>query len=144
MSFSRLIFKILVPEKITFSLNDIPKALKFITELTEGKYVSKIEKHEFDKSKILAKKINSRAELLSLLQAVMSSDKGEEIRETLFEHRELIHSLYNNKTHVLGELSKIIVELEIQVKLQERRKGLRSGPPDVTIQLPGGGEVIVK
>lgn len=133
MSCARLIFKILVPEKITFSIGDIPKALNFITDLTDGKYVGKIEQHEFEKSKILAKKINSLAELLPLLQAVINSEKGEEIRETLFEHRELIHSLYDNKTHVLGELSRIIVELEIQVKVQERRKGIRCGPPDVII-----------
>lgn len=144
MSFARLIFKILVPEKITFSISDIPKALKFITDLTEGKYVSQVEKHEFEKSTILAKRINSLAELLPPLQAAMNSEKGEEIRETLFEHRELVHSLYNNKAHVLGELSRIIVELEIQVKLQERRKGIRYGPPDVTIQLPGGSETIVQ
>lgn len=144
MSFARIIFKILVPEKITFSLSDIPKALNFITDLTEGKYVSRIEKHEFEKSKILAKRINSGAELLPLMQAVLSSEKGGELRETLFGHRELIHSLYNNKAHVLGELSRIIVELEIQVKVQERHKGLRHGPPDVILELPGGGEKIVE
>ncbi len=144
MSFTRLIYKLLVPEKITISLSDVPKALKFITDLTDGKYVSRIEKQEFEKFKILAKYINNRAELLPLMQVALGSDKGEEIRETLLEHRELIHSLYNNKVHVLGELSKIIVELEIQVKVQERRMGLRAGPPDVILELPGGGGTIVK
>lgn len=144
MSLTKLIYTIFVPKKISFSpLTDIPKAMKFLSDLTGGKYVGEIEKHEFEKSQIFTRNINTRAQLLPLVTAALLSEKGNDIRETLFEHRELIHALYNNKEYVKDELFKILTELEVQTRLQERGKGIRHGS-DTVIVMPGGGQKLIE
>lgn len=122
MSFTRTIYNLLLPHKIEFSLSDIPKAMRFLSDLTEGKYLETIEKHEIEKFLMLAKHIDERKELLPHVIALLNSKKGEEIKESLLLHRVLIHSMFYNKAHVLGQLSKIIDELEVQVCIQEQAK----------------------
>lgn len=122
MSFTRLIYNLLLPHKIEFSLSDIPKAMRFLSDLTEGKYLSTIEKHEIEKFLMLAKYIDERKELLPHVVALMNSKKGDEIKESLLQHRVLIHCMFYNKPHVMGQLSKIIDELEVQVCIQEQAK----------------------
>lgn len=122
MSFTRLIYNLLMPHKIAFSLSDIPKVMRFITDLTEGKYLETIEKHEFEKFLILARYIDEHKELLPHVVGLMNSQKGDEIKESLLQHRVLIHSMFYNKAHVQGQISKIIDELEVQVCIQEQAK----------------------
>lgn len=120
MSFTRILYKLLVPEKISFSLSDIPKAMRFISDITEGRYVGVIEQNEMQKFTLLAKYIDQHAELLPLVQGAISDKKGGgEVKESLLQHRVLVHSLFYNKQHVLGELSRIIDELENRVRLEE-------------------------
>ena len=127
MTFARILYRILIPQKISISLEDIPKALKFISDLSEGKYLEVIEKHELEKFATLAKYIDQHAELLPLVQTAINNKKGgTEIKEALMQHRLLVHSLFYNKNHVLGELSRIIDELEFNVRVEEeRRKTMR-------------------
>lgn len=120
MSFTRILYKLLIPEKISFSLSDIPKAMRFISDITEGRYVGVIEQNEMQKFTLLAKYIDQHAELLPLVQdAINDKKKGGEVKEALLQHRVLVHSLFYNKQHVLGELSRIIDELENQARLEE-------------------------
>jgi len=126
MTFSRILYKLLVPQKISFSLEDIPKAMKFINNLSEGKYIEIIEKQELDKSTLLANYIDQHAELLPLVQTAINNKKGGTIKDAMMQHRLLVHSLFYNKNHVLGELSRIIDELEFNVRVEEeRRKTMR-------------------
>ncbi len=120
MSFTRIIYNLLLPHKIAFSLSDIPKVMRFITDLTEGKYLVTIEKHEFEKFLILSRYIDEHRELLPHLVALLNSQKGDEIKGALLEHRVLIHSMFYNKAHVMAQLSKIIDEFEVQVCIQEQ------------------------
>jgi len=119
MSFIRIIYKLLIPHKIAFSLEDIPKALKFLNDIVEGRYVDKIEKHEMEKSRILAKYIEERAELMPIVQTALNKKGSGEAREALLQHRVLVHALFYNKTHILGELSRIIDELEYTTRVEE-------------------------
>lgn len=137
MSFIRIIYNLLLPHKIAFSLSDIPKVMRFITDLTEGKYLETIEKHELEKFLILAKYIDEHRELLPHVVALMNSKKGDEIKESLFQHRVLIHSMFYNKAHVLGQISKILDEFEVQVCIQEqaKQKGyIRIVAPEVQVK----------
>lgn len=127
MSFTRILYKLFIPEKISFSLSDIPKAMRFISDITEGRYIDVIEENEMQKFTSLAKYINQHAELLSLVQdAINNKKKGGEVKESLLQHRVLVHSLFYNKQHILGELSRIIDELEFNVRVEEeKRKTMR-------------------
>lgn len=123
MTFARILYKLLIPQKISISLEDIPKAMKFISDLSEGKYIEIVEKHEIEKFTTLAKYIDEHAELLPLVQDIINNKKGgAEVREALLQHRILVHALFYNKNHVLGELSRIIDELEFHVRVEEERK----------------------
>lgn len=73
-------------------------------------------------SQWLAHQIDNRSELLSELKDLLNSRRGSEIKESLFQHRVLVHSLFFNKSHVLSELSKIVDELEFQVRKWEDEK----------------------
>lgn len=122
MSFIRIIYRLFLPHKITITLADIPKYLNFFRDLTDGKYLDVIEKHELQKSLLLAKAIDEKSELLPHVNKLIDGERGHEIRESLIEHRVLVHTLFYNKTHVLSQLSKIIDELEVQVRMQESGK----------------------
>ena len=125
MSFAKILYRLLIPEKIVISLADIPKIIDFARDVSEGKYLTTIEKHEFEKFQMLAQRIEEKADLLPIVNQLLDGKKGNEIKEALLQHRTLIHSLYYNKEHVLGQLSKIINELEIQVMMEE--KATKSG-----------------
>jgi len=119
MSFIRIIYNLLLPHKIAFTLADLPKIMSLMHDLSEGKYVEQIERHEFEKFNTLAKRIDDRAELLPLFKEMISGKKGKDIREALFQHRVLVHSLYFGQKHVIEELIKIINEMEMQVRIME-------------------------
>ena len=125
MSFTRILYRLIIPEKITISLSDIPKIIDFARDLSEGKYLNTIEKHEFEKFQTLAQRIEEKVDLLPLVNQLLEGKKGSEIKESLMQHRTLVHSLYYNKKHVLGQLDKIIDELELQVMMEE--KATKSG-----------------
>ena len=94
--------------------------MRFITDITEGRYLDTIEKSELEKSAQIAKCIDIKMELLPLIQTMINDKKkGSEIKESLLQHRLLVHSLFYSKNHVLGELSRIIDELEYQTRIQE-------------------------
>lgn len=120
MSFTKILYKLIIPDKITISLSDLPKIINFARDLSEGKYLVTIEKHEFEKFQILAQRINEKADLLPYITQLLEGTKEIEIKEALLQHRTLVHALYYNKEHVLGQLSKIIDELEIQVMMEEK------------------------
>jgi hypothetical protein len=121
MSFTKILYALIIPKEIKINpFTDIPRIIDFVGDLTGGKYLSVIEKHEFEKFQMLAQRINERADLLPMLNQLLDGKKGSEIKEALLQHRVLVHSLYYNKTHVLEQLSKIIDELEIQVMMEER------------------------
>ncbi len=120
MSFTKILYKLIIPDKITISLSDLPKIINFARDLSEGKYLITIEKHEFEKFQILSQRINEKADLLPYINQLLDGIKGSEIKEALLQHRTLVHSLYYNKKHVLGQLDKIIDELEIQVMMEEK------------------------
>lgn len=123
MSFTRIIYKLLLPSKITFTLADIPKIFDFLKDLNDGKIVDGVEKAEFEKFGILAKAIDQHAELLPLVQELLRDrKKGAEVKEALLQNSYLVHSLFYSKQHVLGELSKIIDELEYHVRIEEEKK----------------------
>ncbi len=134
MTFARILYKLLIPQKISISLEDIPKAMRFISDLSEGKYIEVIEKQEMHKFTLLAKYIDEHAELLPLVQTAINNKKGgAEVREALLQHRALVHSLFYNKNHVLGELSRIIDEMEFNVRVEEERnKTMRVISPSQT------------
>jgi len=137
MTFARILYKILIPQKISISLEDIPKAMRFISDLSEGKYIEVIEKQEMQKFTLLANYIDQHAELLPLVQTAINNKKGGvEVKEALLQHRILVHSLFYNKNHVLGELSRIIDELEFHVRVEEERKKTMRviSPPQTDLQ----------
>ena len=120
MSFAKILYRLLIPEKIVISLADIPKIIDFARDVSEGKYLTTIEKHEFEKFQTLAQRIEEKADLLPIVNQLLDGKKGNEIKEALLQHRTLVHSLYYNKDHVIRQLSKIIDELEIQVMMEEK------------------------
>lgn len=119
MSFIRIIYNLLLPHKIAFTLADLPKIMNLMHDLSEGKYVEQIERHEFEKFDILAKRIDDQVELLPLFKEIISGKKGKDIKDALFQHRVLVHSLYYNQQHVISQLIKIINEMEMQVRMME-------------------------
>lgn len=125
MSFTKILYRLIIPEKITVSLADIPKIIDFVRDLSEGKYLTTIEKHEFEKFQTLSQRIDEKVDLLPMVNQLLEGKKGSEIKESLLQHRALVHSLYYNKEHVMGQLLKIIDELEIQVMMEE--KATKSG-----------------
>lgn len=147
MSLSKIIYKQLNPQNVSFSLADLlnpnSKIRLFVSDFLSGKYLATIEKQEFEKSHTTAININNRIKLLPLLINAISAGKDHGARETLFEHRELIHALYNNKDYILGEIIPILTELELQVREEERMKGIRRGS-DTIIMTPGGGQRLLE
>ena len=125
MSFAKILYRLIIPEKIVISLADIPKIIDFARDVSEGKYLTTIEKYEFEKFQMLAQNINEKVELLPLVNQLLDGKKGSEIKESLMQHRILVHSLYYNKNHVMEQLNKIIDELELQVMMEE--KATKSG-----------------
>ncbi len=123
MSFTKIIYKALKSPKLTFNpldlLNPNLDLRIFLSELSDGRYVDAIERHEMEKFNTLAKYINEHAELLPIVQTALNKEKNGEVRASLLQHRLLVHALFYNKTHILGELSRIIDELENNVKIQE-------------------------
>lgn len=139
MSFTRILYKLLKSPKLTFNPLDLfnPNSdlRVFLNELSDGRYVNAIERHEIQKFAVLAKYIDEHAELLPLVQDEINDIKGgTEIKDALMQHRLLVHSLFYNKNHVLGELSGIIDELEFNVRVEEeRRKTMRVISPQTDI-----------
>lgn len=123
MSFARIIYKILLPTKITVTFADIPKVLDIIKDITDGKIVDDVEKHEFKKFQALADNIDAKVDLQPMLRELLNDrTKGKDIQEALLQHRTLIHALFYNKAHVMNQMSKIIDELEVQVRIQENAR----------------------
>ena len=147
MSLSKIIYKQLNPQKVSFSLYDLlnpnSKIRVFVSDFLSGKILATIEKQEFEKSHTIATGINYRIKLLPLLTKAISSDTSNDTIETLFEHRELIHALYNNRDYIQSEIIPILTELELQVRGEERQKGVRHGA-DTTVMMPGGGQRLLE
>ena len=127
MSFIRYIYNTFFKKLIdkSWTLNDALHLLELIKDIKNGIYVDKYEQKELEGSQWLAYQIDNRSELLPELRALLDSGRrgrSDEIKESLFQHRALVHSLFFNKPHVLCELSKIIDELEYQVRKQEDEK----------------------
>ncbi len=124
MSFIRYIYNTFFKKLIdkSWTLNDALHLLELIKDIKNGIYVDKYEQKELEGSQWLAHQIDNRSELLPELRDLLNSRRGGEIKESLFQHRALVHSIFFNKPHVLGELSKIIDELEYQVRAQESEK----------------------
>jgi hypothetical protein len=121
MSFTKILYELIIPKEIKINpFVDIPRAIDFIRDLTGRKFLTVIEKHEFEKFQMLAQRIEEKTELLPLINQLLDSEKGGEIKESLLQHRTLVHSLYYNKEHVLGQVDKIIDELERQVIMEEK------------------------
>jgi hypothetical protein len=121
MSFTKILYELIIPKQITINpFTDLPKIIDFAKDLTGGKYLSIIEKHELEKFQTLAQRIEEKADLLPLVNQLLEGKKGGEIKESLLQHRTLVHSLYYNKEHVLKQLDKIIDELERQVMMEEK------------------------
>jgi flagellin-specific chaperone FliS len=121
MSFTKILYELIIPKEITINpFTDIPKAIDFIRDLTGRKFLTVIEKHEFEKFQMLAQRIEEKADLLPMLNQLLDGKKGGEIKESLLQHRTLVHSLYYNKKHVLDQVDKIIDELERQVMMEEK------------------------
>ncbi len=126
MSFTNILYNLIIPKEIKINpFTDIPRIIDFFGDLTGGKYLSVIEKHEFEKFQMLSQRIEEKVDLLPLVNQLLEGKKGNEIKESLMQHRTLVHSLYYNKKHVLGQLDKIIDELELQVMMEE--KATKSG-----------------
>lgn len=124
MSFIRYIYNTFFRKLIdkSWTLNDALHLLELIKDIKNGIYVDKYEQKELEGSQLLAYQIDNRSELLPKLRDILNSRRGGEIKESLFQHRVLIHSLFWNKPHVLSELSRIIDELEFQVRKWEEEK----------------------
>lgn len=126
MSFIRYIYNSFFKKLIdkSWTLNDALHLLELIKDIKNGIYVDKYEQKELEGSQRLAHLIDNRSELLPELRDLLNSKRrrGDEIKESLFQHRALVHSLFFNQTHVLSELSKIIIELEFQVRKWEDEK----------------------
>ncbi len=138
MSFTRILYKLLKSPKLTFNpldlLNPNSDLRVFLNELSDGRYVDAIERHEIQKFAALAKCIDQHVELLPLVQDAINDKKNDDIKVALLQHRVLIHSLFYNKSFVLGELSRIIDELENQTKMQEYTHQMQGYK---IIQMPG-------
>lgn len=147
MSLSKLIYKQLNPQNVSFSLSDLlnpnSKIRVFISDFLSGKFLSTIESQEFGASHNIAVSINNRIKLLPLFIKAISSEKNNDAADTLFEHRELIHSLYYNKEYILNEIIPILTELEIHVRAEERKKGVRVRS-DIIIMKSGGGQKLLE
>jgi len=126
MSFIRYIYNTFFKKLIdkSWTLNDALHILELIKDIKNGIYVDKYEEKELEGSQWLAHQIDNKSELLPELRDLLNSRRGNEIKESMFQHRALVHSLFFNKPHVLSELSKIIDELEFQVRKQEDEKKL--------------------
>lgn len=126
MSFIRYIYNTFFKKLIdkSWTLNDALHLMELIKDFKNGIYVEKYEKKELIGSQWLAHQIDNRSELLPELRELLDSrrGRGNEIKESLFQHRALVHSLFFNKPHVLSELSKIVDELEFQVRKWEDEK----------------------
>jgi|GEM_PF-3581479 hypothetical protein len=127
MSFTKLIYKILNPQKISISLGDLLNAespvRKFLSGILSGEYITQIEKQEIEKSQMLAEFIDHGVELNPVVKAALEGKDGEEIKQALLKHRNLVHSLYYNKPFVLKQVSLLIDALELEVATQERLQG---------------------
>jgi hypothetical protein len=135
MSFTKILFNMLVPRKITITLADIPTWIQIATDISNGKYAEVVEAKEFAKAGKLAQHIDQHVELLPLLIDLLKDKKhGREVKDALLEHRVLVHALFYNKQYVIKQLSNLIDELENQVLLQEfthQQQGYKIATPAV-------------
>lgn len=126
MSFVRLIYNIFFRKFLdrTFTLNDFLHLLDLIKDVKNGRHVDTYELMELNGSEALAKHIDNKDKLLPHLKELIDDrQRGPEIRESLYQHRVLINTMFFNEQYVLKEISEIIHELYSQVRIEEERRG---------------------
>lgn len=124
MSFIRYIYNTFFKKLIdkSWTLNDALNILEHIKDIKSGKYIDSYEKKELKGSIWLSQQIDSETQLLPEVQNLLNGKRGPELKESLFQHKTLVHSLFYNKHRVLSELSQIIDELEYQIRTQENQR----------------------
>jgi hypothetical protein len=126
MSFIRFLYNAFFKKFLdkSFTLNDFYSLLAFINDIKGGKVIDKYEAVELDGSQQLAAHICNGVELVPLIVDLLNDKKkGKEIKQSLLQHRVLVHSMFYNESHVLNQISQIIHELESTVRIEEERQG---------------------
>lgn len=126
MSFIRFIYNTFFRKFLdrSFTLNDFYSIVGFINDIKSGKVVDSYEAAELRGSQELAGHIDNKDDLLpSIINLINDKKRGSEVKQSLLEHRFLIHTMFYNEGYMLNQLSKIIHELENTVKLEEERRG---------------------
>ncbi len=128
MSFVRIIYNILFPTKVSISLS-------MIRDFLTGTYIDTLEPYEFELFWGLAQKVNGKDDLMQNLKRMLDGEKGTEIKESLYQNREFVHSIFENENHVLQQISKLIRELETQTIVQERIRNDNAWQPQLSREL---------
>ncbi len=103
--------------------NEGRELIAFLRDVQSGKAIDSYEAKELQGSEELCSHIG-RDEIVYLLTGLLYDKKqGEQMRETVWQHRHLVHAMYYNEKYMLDQFSKIIRQLELTAKDEEKKKG---------------------